>query len=87
MLIRTHIGISLNGFVATPDGLPAWDAMPMFGPGSHDYPEFTEQCDAVVMGRTSFDQGFQDWLTNWSWPDKRLFLRDDRLRALIPLRT
>jgi hypothetical protein len=24
MLIRTHMGVSLDGFVATPDGLPVW---------------------------------------------------------------
>ena len=42
MLIRTHIGVSLDGFVATPDGLPAWDAIPTFGPGSHGTAEFME---------------------------------------------
>jgi hypothetical protein len=62
MLIRTHIGVSLDGFVATPDGLPAWDTMPTFGPGSHGTAELMQECDAVVTGRTSFDQGFQDWL-------------------------
>jgi hypothetical protein len=36
MLIRTHIGVSLDGFVATPDALPAWDAMPTFGPVAHN---------------------------------------------------
>jgi hypothetical protein len=71
MLIRTHIGVSLDGFVATPDGLPAWDAIPTFGPGSHGYTEFTEQCDAVVMSRTSFDQGLEGWLASgWPYSDK-----------------
>jgi dihydrofolate reductase len=78
MLIRTHVGVSLDGFVATPDGLPAWDAIPTFGPGSHGYDEVTAQCDAVVMGRTSFDQGFQDWLTNWPWPDKPVYVLTSR---------
>jgi dihydrofolate reductase len=78
MLIRTHIGVSLDGFVATPDGLPAWDIMPTFGPGSHGIAELMEQCDAVVMGRTSFDQGFQDWLANWPWPGKQIYVLTSR---------
>lgn len=79
MLIRTHIGVSLGGFVATSDGLPAWDFVPTFVPGaSHGYPEFVEQCDAIVMGRTSFDQGFQDWLANWPWPDTQVYVLTSR---------
>jgi dihydrofolate reductase len=80
MLIRTHIGVSLDGFVATPDGLPAWDAMPTFTGGSHGTAEITEQCDAIVMGRTSFDQGFQEgsWLPNWPWPGKRVYVLTSR---------
>jgi len=35
MRIRTHSGVSLDGFVATRDGLPAWDAIPTFGPVAH----------------------------------------------------
>jgi hypothetical protein len=33
MLIRSRMGVSVDGFVATPDGLPAWLAMPGFVPG------------------------------------------------------
>ena len=79
MLTRTHIGVSLDGFVATPDGLPAWDAVPTFVPGeSHGYPELIEECDAVVMGRTSFDQGFEHWLADWPWPDKQVYVLTSR---------
>lgn len=78
MLIRTHVGVSLDDFLATPDGLPAWDAVPTFGPGSHGVAEVTEQCDAVVMGRTSFDQGFRDWLPNWPWPGKQIYVLTSR---------
>jgi dihydrofolate reductase len=38
----------------------------------------TEQCDAVVMGRTSFDQGFQDWLADWPWPDEQVYILTSR---------
>jgi len=78
MLIRTHIGVSLDGFVATPDGLPTWDYMPTFGPGSHGTDELAEQCGAVVVGRTSFDQGFEDWLPNWPWPGKPVYVLTSR---------
>jgi dihydrofolate reductase len=78
MLIRSHIGFSLDGFVATAEGLPAWDAMPSFGPGSHGTDELAEQTDAVVIGRTSFDQGFGDWLPNWPWPGKRVYVLTSR---------
>jgi len=78
MRIRTHVGLGLDGFIATPDGLPAWDAMPTFGPGSHGNAEFLEECDAIVMGRTSFDQGFEDWLANWPWPGKPVYVLTSR---------
>ena len=81
MLIRTHVGISLDGFLATPDGLPAWDALPTFGPGSHGQgDELSEQIDAVVVGRTSFDQGFEEgsWLPNWPWPGKSVYVLTSR---------
>jgi dihydrofolate reductase len=73
-LIRTHIGVSLDGFVATPDGEPAWDAIPTFGPGTHGIAELNEQCEAIVVGRTSFDQGFRHWLPNWPWPGKTVYV-------------
>lgn len=51
MLIRSRMGVSLDGFVATPDGLPAWLAMADFAPGVwHGHPEFIEGYDAVVVG-------------------------------------
>jgi hypothetical protein len=33
MLIRARMGISDDGFVATPDGVPALTTMPGFQPG------------------------------------------------------
>ena len=78
MLIRTHVGVSLDGFVATPDGLPAWDAMPTFGPGSHGNDEFTAQCDAVVIGGTTFAQGFEQWLPDWPYAGKQVYVLTTR---------
>jgi len=78
MLIRTHVGVSLDGFMATPAGNPTWDLMPTFGAGSHGYAELMEQCGAVVVGRTSFDQGFEHWLTGWPWPGKPVYVLTSR---------
>jgi hypothetical protein len=50
MLIRSRMGISADGFVATADGPPTLHVEPSFEPGvSHGFPEFIENCDAVVM--------------------------------------
>jgi dihydrofolate reductase len=81
MLIRTHIGVSLDGFVAAPDGLPAWDAVPTFVPGeSHGYPEFIEQCDAIVIGRNTFDFGHAYWTEQgvWPWEGRRVYVLTSR---------
>jgi dihydrofolate reductase len=78
VLFRTHVGISLDGFMTTPDGLPAWDAMPTFGPGSYGHAEFAAECDAVVMGRTDFDQGFEHWLPDWPFPGKTVYVLTSR---------
>jgi hypothetical protein len=52
MLIRTRTGISVDGFIATPDGIPVSVVMPDFVPHeSYGWPEFDEQIDAVVLGR------------------------------------
>ena len=78
MLIRTHIGVSLDGFVATPEGAPAWDAVSTFGPASHGQPELEKDICAIVVGRTSFDQGYKDWLPHWPWPDMPVYVLTSR---------
>lgn len=72
MRIRTHIGVSLDGFLAEADGMPTWDSLPSFTPETHGYNTFMANVDAVVMGRTCFDQGFADsgWKNGWPWPGK-----------------
>lgn len=68
MQIRTHIGVSVDGFVATPDGRPALLSMPDFVPGvSHGHQDFIADCRAVVMGRATFDPAVR--APSWPWPD------------------
>ncbi len=73
MLIRARMGVSVDGYVATPDGRPALLTMPGFVPGeSHGHPEFIEQCDAVVMGRTTFEPALAS--PSWPWPGKQVYV-------------
>jgi dihydrofolate reductase len=69
MRIITRFALSLDGFSADPDGRPAILAAPEFDHGktSHGIPEFNAGCDAVAMGRTTFDPAVTNpW---WPWPD------------------
>lgn len=77
MKIKTHIGVSLDGFISTADGYPAILASPEFGPGtSHGHPEFIADCGAVVMGRTTFEPALGS--PTWPWPDLRVFVLTSR---------
>jgi dihydrofolate reductase len=73
MLIKSRMGMSVDGFVATPDGLPTLAVMPGFVPGqSHGYPEFIEGVDAVVMGRNTFLPALG--APSWPWPDLQVYV-------------
>ena len=77
MLIRARMGVSVDGFVATPDGLPTLLAMPGFVPGtSHGFPEFIKGCDAVVMGRSTFLPALGT--PRWPWPGLRVYVLTSR---------
>ncbi len=77
MLIRTRTGVSVDGFIATPDGVPAFVVMPDFVPHeSYGWPEFDEQIDAVVLGRVALDAGLR--ASNWPWPGKQIFVLTSR---------
>jgi dihydrofolate reductase len=77
MLIKARMGISADGFVATPDGMPALLAMPGFVPGeSHGYPEFIEGCDAAVVGRSTFLPALG--APAWPWPGLQVYVLTSR---------
>jgi dihydrofolate reductase len=70
---RTHIGVSVDGLVATPDGRPALLSMPDIVPGvSHGHPEFIADCRAVVMGRATFDPAVG--APSWPWPGHAVYV-------------
>jgi dihydrofolate reductase len=75
--IRTHIGVSVDGFVATPDGRPTLLSMADFVPGiSHGHPEFIAKCRAVLMGRATFDPALN--APQWPWPGLTVYVLTSR---------
>jgi hypothetical protein len=73
MLIRTRMGISADGFITTADGIPAFVAIPGFAPhGSYDWPVFSRQCQAVVLGRAALDAGLASG--DWPWPGMHVYV-------------
>ena len=83
MHIRTRFSISADGYVTTPDGWPSLVADPAFVPGqSHGFPEFQKSCDAVLMGRTTFEPAIGN--PRWPWPDLDVFVLGSHRPAGTP---
>ena len=55
MKIRTRMCTSIDGYVTRPDGWPAQLADPDWSPENYGFVEFQATCDAVLMGRTTFE--------------------------------
>ncbi|GLY88425.1 dihydrofolate reductase family protein [Actinoallomurus iriomotensis] len=73
MRIRTHMAVSVDGYIASPDGLPTILTAPDFESGlSHGLPEFIAGCGAVVMGRNTFAPAVGS--SHWPWPNLRVFV-------------
>jgi dihydrofolate reductase len=72
MQIRTRMCMSVDGCVTTPDGWPAQLADPTFTGDSHGFPEFQASCDAVLMGRTTFEPALD--ADRWPWPNLDVFV-------------
>ena len=73
MNIRTRLSMSADGYVTTPDGWPALVADPAFVSGqSHGFPEFQASCEAVLMGRTTFEPAITN--DRWPWPNLDVFV-------------
>ncbi|MDQ6775282.1 MAG: dihydrofolate reductase family protein [Actinomycetota bacterium] len=73
MQILTRLSISVDGYVTTPDGWPVLTADPAFVSGrSHGFPEFQQRCEAVLMGRTTFEPALAN--DRWPWPALDVFV-------------
>lgn len=77
MLIKSRMGVSVDGFVANTDGVPAIALAAGFGPAqSHGFPEFIAGCDAVVMGRSTFVPALG--AGDWPWPGLQVYVLTTR---------
>lgn len=77
MAIRVHTSMSLDGFSSDAEGRPALLSMPGFVPHvSYGHAEFYAQCDAVVVGRTTFEPALG--APSWPWPGKKVFVLTSR---------
>jgi len=72
MKIRTRMCMSLDGYVTTPDGWPAQLADPGWDPEKYGFVELQKQCDAVLMGRTTFEPAIG--AERWPWGDLDVFV-------------
>jgi dihydrofolate reductase len=64
--------MSLDGYVSTPDGWPAQIADPDWDPETFGFYELQARCDAVLMGRTTFEPALG--AERWPWPDLDVFV-------------
>ena len=77
MLIKSRMGVSVDGFVADAGGVPAIALADGFVPGeSHGFPEFIAGCDAVVMGRSTFLPALG--AGSWPWPGLQVYVLTSR---------
>jgi len=73
MKIRARMSMSADGYVTTPNGWPALTADPAFASGSsHGIREFLVNCEAALMGRTTFLPALNN--DRWPWPDLEVFV-------------
>src|SRR3954454_19219063 len=83
MRIRSNFYVSLDGFVSTPDGRPIQLLLPGFaGAASHGLPDFLAACEAVVMGRTTFEPALG--APSWPWTQPVFVLTSSPLPEETP---
>lgn len=72
MQILARQCVTADGYVTTPAGVPPQVIDPAHGPGSHGIREFIAGCEAVLMGRTTFEPALT--ADRWPWPDLKVFV-------------
>lgn len=72
MKIRTRMCMSIDGYIATPDGWPIQLAFPAWDAKAFGFVEFQASCQAVLMGRTTFEPALQ--AGSWPWPDLAVYV-------------
>jgi len=80
--ILTRMCTSLDGRVTTADGLPVQLAFPGWDAGALGFYQVQARCDAVLMGRTTFEPALAAPV--WPWGDLAVYVLGSRLPAGAP---
>jgi dihydrofolate reductase len=82
MEIVYYVAMSLDGYIATPDGGVAWLALIENSGVDHGYADFYASVDAVLLGRRTYEQilGFGAW----PYPGKPCWVFSQRALAAPP---
>src|SRR5436305_11911544 len=70
MKMSVFIGVSVDGFIARPDGALDW--LPAGGGEEHGYEAFIASVDALVIGRKTYDTVLS--FDAWPYGDKPVFV-------------
>jgi dihydrofolate reductase len=76
MKILTRMCTSLDGFITTQAGLPVQLAFDGWDAGALGFYELQARCDAVLMGRTTFEPALA--APFWPWGDLRVYVLGSR---------
>jgi dihydrofolate reductase len=82
MKVSVFIGISVDGFMARPNG--DLDFLPEGGGEPHGYDEFIASVDALVIGRKTFETVLA--FAKWPYGDKRVVVLSSRPLDLSAVR-
>src|ERR1700691_2873971 len=74
MIASVFIGISVDGFIARPNG--DLDFLPPGGGEPHGYDEFIASVDTILIGRNTVEVGLK--LPDWPYGDKRVVVLSHR---------
>jgi dihydrofolate reductase len=80
--ILTRMCTSLDGRVTTADGLPVQLGFPGWDAGALGFYQVQGRCDAVLMGRTTFEPALS--APFWPWGDLAVYVLGSHLSAGAP---
>ena len=82
MKILTRMCTSVDGCVTTSDGWPVQLAFPAWDAGALGFYELQASCDAVLMGRTTFEPAID--APFWPWGDLAVYVLGSHRPAGTP---
>jgi dihydrofolate reductase len=80
--ILTRMCTSLDGYVTSRDGLPVQLAFTEWDAGALGFYELQARCDAVLMGRTTFEPALS--APFWPWGDLAVYVLGSRVLPGAP---